>query len=287
MNKKLFKTIAKIGVSCLLLYFVFTKIDFYQILALYKNSDTFYLLLSIVLFVFSQFISSIRLNYIFHQNDFLLNHSSNLKLYFVGMFYNFFIPGGVGGDAYKVFILHKQFGWKAKELTKCVFIDRLIGLLAILFLLILMSSYLFFSNSFILIVGIMASLLSFFLGKIILARIFKKTNDYYTYSFLYSIVIQLFQLGTIISFIHAFKLEVANILGYCFTFLISSVLSVVSFAGFGAREYVFLKASTFLGTDEAIAISIGLSFNIITALISLVGVFFILYKLSLKTISSK
>jgi len=287
VHKKLFKTIAKIGISFLLLYFVFTKIDFNQIVALYKNSDTFYLLLSIVLFVFSQFISSIRLNYIFHQNDFLLKHSSNLKLYFVGMFYNFFIPGGVGGDAYKVFILHKKFGWKAKQLTQCVFIDRLIGLLAILILVLLMSSYLFFSNSLILIIGIIACVLSFFLGKIILARIFKKINDYYSRSFFYSIIIQLFQLGTIISFMLAFKLNVANILGYCFTFLISSVLSVVSFAGFGAREYVFLKASNFLGTDEAIAISIGLSFNIITALLSLVGVFFILYKLDLKTTSIK
>ncbi|WBX74118.1 lysylphosphatidylglycerol synthase transmembrane domain-containing protein [Tenacibaculum pacificus] len=287
MNKKLIKTVAKISISFLLLYFVFKKIDFTQVLDLYKKSNTFYLLVAIILFISSQFISSIRLNYIFHKNDFLLDKFSNLKLYFVGMFYNFFIPGGVGGDAYKVFILNKQFGWKAKQLTKCVFIDRLIGLLAIFSLLITMASYLFFSNPLFLILGIITSVISFFVGKFLLNRIFKKTNNYYTYSFFYSIIIQLLQIGTIICILKAFRLDIVNALSYCFTFLVSSVLSVVSFAGFGAREYVFLKASSFLNTDEAIAISVGLSFNIITAIISLVGVFFILNKLSLKTISIK
>lgn len=285
MNNKIVKTLAKIGVSILLLYLVFTKIDFNQVIKLYETSNPFYLVLAILLFVASQFISSLRLNYIFHQNQFHLSQVSNLKLYFVGMFYNFFIPGGVGGDAYKVYILNKQFGWKPKQLTKCVFVDRLIGLLAIFSLLILMGGYLFFSNSLLFLVSIVIALASFFIAKLIMVRVFKNSNTYYNYSFGYSLVIQLLQVGVIVCIIKAFQLKVVGIISYCFVFLISSVLSVVSFAGFGAREYIFLKASTFLNTQETIATSIGLSFNIITALISLIGLAFIINKVRLTTVS--
>ncbi len=286
MNKKILKTIAKIGVSFLLLYLVFTKIEFDQILDLYQKSNVFYLVLAIVLFILSQLISSVRLNYIFHQNGFLLESYSNLKLYFVGMFYNFFIPGGVGGDAYKVFALNKKFDWSVKQLTKCVFVDRLIGLLAIISLLLLMGGYLLFTNSLFILLGAFLTVVFFFIGKFILTRFIKDSNRIYNYSFGYSILIQLLQIGVIIATIKAFQLEDINMISYCFVFLVSSVLSVVSFAGFGAREYVFLQASTFLSTNEAIATSIGLSFNIITALVALVGVFFILYKLDLKTTST-
>ncbi|MEE4001084.1 lysylphosphatidylglycerol synthase transmembrane domain-containing protein [Tenacibaculum sp. FZY0031] len=285
MNKKLVKTLAKIGVSILLLYLVFTKIDFNQVIKLYETSNPFYLVLAISLFVISQLVSSLRLNYIFHHNQFYLSQGSNLKLYFVGMFYNFFIPGGVGGDAYKIYILNKQFGWKTKQLTKCVFVDRLIGLLAIFSLLILMGGYLFFFNSLLFLVSIIIALASFFIAKLIMVRIFKNSNTYYNYSFGYSLVIQLLQVGVIVCIIKAFQLKITGIISYCFVFLISSVLSVVSFAGFGAREYIFLKASSFLNTQETIATSIGLSFNIITALISLIGLAFIISKVRLTTVS--
>ncbi|TDQ24118.1 lysylphosphatidylglycerol synthase transmembrane domain-containing protein [Tenacibaculum caenipelagi] len=284
MSTKTIKTIAKIGVSLLLLYLVFTKIDINQIIVLYQKSNPFYITLAIVLFVISQFISSLRLNYIFHQNQFYLSQISNLKLYFVGMFYNFFIPGGVGGDAYKVYILNKQFGWKTKQLTICVFVDRLIGLFAIFSLLVLMGGYLFFSNSILFFVGLLIIIISFFFTKLIMVRVFKNSNAYYNYSFGYSVIIQLLQIGVIICIVKAFQLNVAGYISYCFIFLVSSVFSIISFAGFGTREYVFLKTSTFLNTQETIATSIGLSFNIITALISLVGLAFIINKVQLKTV---
>lgn len=281
MNKKQLKTFAKIGISVLLLYLVYTKIDVHQIVDLFKKSNPFIIALAIVFFVVSQLISSVRLNYIFHQNHFYLDHLSNLKLYFVGMFYNFFIPGGIGGDAYKVFILNKQFNWKVKDLTKSVFYDRLSGLLAIFCLLLFIGAYIISPGINMFLVGIVVSIIFFFVTKILLKRYFKSIEAIYTKSFIYSLVIQLLQIATIICIIIAFKLDVVSFLNYCFTFLVSSVSSVVSFAGFGAREYVFLKASAFLSIKQTISASIGLSFNIITAIISLIGLLFLNTKLKL------
>ncbi|TYP97325.1 hypothetical protein C7447_1047 [Tenacibaculum adriaticum] len=281
MNKKQFKTFAKISISLLLLYFVYTKIDLSQIIDLFKKSNPFIIALGILFFVFSQLISSLRLNYIFHQNNFHIDHLSNLKLYFVGMFYNFFIPGGIGGDAYKVFVLNKQFSWNVKDVTKSIFYDRLIGLLAIICLLLFVGVYIFSPRIVMLLVGLTLSIIFFFITKLILNRFFKSIDSIYTKSFIYSLIIQLLQIASIICIIIAFNLDVVNYLNYCFTFLVSSISSVISFAGFGAREYVFLKASTFLSVKQTISASIGLSFNIITAIISLIGLLFLNTKLKL------
>ena len=285
MNKKL-KTLAKILISIALFYLVFTKIDTNQIISIFKKSNPFFIALAFISFIVSQIISSFRLNYIFHKNDFTLTQISNLKLYFVGMFYNFFIPGGVGGDAYKVYILNKEFDWNVKSLTKCVFVDRLIGLFAIVFLMLIFGNAIFLNTnlSWFLILPILA--LFFFCSKFLLQKIIKDTSKIYNSSFVLSIIIQLFQITTVICLILGFGFNTIHIIQFCFVFLLSSILSVVSFAGFGSREYVFLQAASFLNTSDSNATSIALGFNIITAIVALLGILFIILKLNLKTINT-
>jgi len=285
VNKKL-KTLAKILISIALFYLVFTKIDTNQIISIFKKSNPFFIALAFISFIVSQIISSFRLNYIFHKNDFTLTQISNLKLYFVGMFYNFFIPGGVGGDAYKVYILNKEFDWNVKSLTKCVFVDRLIGLFAIVFLMLIFGNAIFLNTnlSWFLILPILA--LFFFCSKFLLQKIIKDTSKIYNSSFVLSIIIQLFQITTVICLILGFGFNTIHIIQFCFVFLLSSILSVVSFAGFGSREYVFLQAASFLNTSDSNATSIALGFNIITAIVALLGILFIILKLNLKTINT-
>jgi len=280
---KQLKTAAKIIISIALLYWVYTKIDFSQIVEIWKKSNPFHIILAIIFFVFSQIISSFRLNGIFHKNNHPLESKSNLKLYFVGMFYNFFIPGGVGGDAYKVFLLNKQFDWNVKSLTKCVIIDRLTGLIAIFLWLLILGCYIFFNSILYYLVCILLVLISFFIGKKIVGLLFKTTDSNYNNSVLISFIIQFLQILTVVALIFGFNFNTEHIINYCFVFLISSVLSVVSFAGFGSREYVFLQAANFLHTDPSLSTSIALAFNIITMLISLFGLIFMVLKLNLKS----
>ena len=108
--KKLLINFAKIFISIALLYFVFQKIPFREVTVLWAKTNVFYLVMAAILFLASQIISTKRLELYFEANDFHLSFRSNLELYFLGMFYNFFIPGGIGGDAYKVYLLNKNFG---------------------------------------------------------------------------------------------------------------------------------------------------------------------------------
>ena len=60
------------------------------------------------------------------------------------MFYNFFIPGGIGGEFYKSYLMKKSFGWNLKSLAKILIQDRAIGLGVLFILLIVLENNIFF-----------------------------------------------------------------------------------------------------------------------------------------------
>lgn len=272
-KKKLLSTFIKISISFFLLYLVFTKISFSEIWNTIKSVKTHFIILSLLFFVLSQWISAKRLLLFFKETGFDLSNKSNNTLYLIGMFYNFFIPGGIGGDAYKVYILNKNFKWSIKTLTSAVFVDRFMGLTAIGILIsilsynLLPSSYIFWiiPIAIIIILGI-----SYFFVK----HFFNVYLNIFNKALLLSLAIQLLQVGSVIFIILSLENSTINFINYIVIFLISSVLSIFSFSGIGIREYVFYEASVLLNIDSSIAVSIGVLFSIITAMVSLFGIMY-------------
>ncbi|MBW8361123.1 MAG: flippase-like domain-containing protein [Kaistella sp.] len=277
--KKILLNAVKIGVSLALLYFVFKKIPFSEVGEILKKVHVFWLILAAVFFLASQVLSAKRLEFFLKTREFHLSFRSNLQLYFLGMFYNFFIPGGIGGDAYKIYLLHKKFGWSAKTLTSALFNDRLSGLLAICVLILLFSATLFeIQWSVLFLVAAFAGiLLTFFITK----RFFSTFQPVFFKGFVISLFIQILQ---ILCFV--FLLKSLGIAGhyiiYSIVFLASSVLSLISFAGIGVREMLFLQASHYFSFEPAVSVSASLLFTLITAVFSLFGWLFQLRKLNLK-----
>ena len=237
---------------------------FAEVWTLTKESNLFYLVIALVAFVGSQWLSSQRLLSFFHKNSFPLHASSNWKLYLVGMFYNFFIPGGIGGDAYKVFLLNKKFGWNVKKLTTSVFCDRLSGLLAIVILIELLS--LVFLPSWWKLLVLPTVLITLIAAKLILNKIFPTFNSIFSKSLLYSFGVQILQLLSIYFILNSFT-EVQDIWIYFMVFLVSAVLSVISFSGIGVREWLFMKAAQFYTFDAGVSVSTAMLFSFITALV--------------------
>ncbi|GAB1857019.1 lysylphosphatidylglycerol synthase transmembrane domain-containing protein [Flavobacteriaceae bacterium MHTCC 0001] len=229
-----------------------------------------------MLLVLSQIVSSVRLNNILHSSGFQLSSKSNLKLYFVGMFYNFFIPGGVGGDAYKVFKLNKTFDWKTSTLTKIILVDRLIGFIAIGTLIVLLfACFNLLSFWFRLLAGLL-TISSYFIGKNIIKSLFKSIDSAFFKSYYLSLIVQFLQLLSVLSLAYGTTSGSLNWIPYGIVFLVSSILSVVSFSGFGAREFTFAYAASFFAINPDQGIAIALAFNLITALVSLIGIIFVL-----------
>ena len=134
--KNQLKTALKILLTGGALVLVFQKIDTAQLLQLSKNLSWPWLLPAIALFVGSKVATAIRLSHYFANIHLLLSAWENWRLYLIGMFYNLFLPGGIGGDGYKVYLLNKEFKTPVKELLKASLLDRLGGLVAIVTLLL-------------------------------------------------------------------------------------------------------------------------------------------------------
>jgi uncharacterized membrane protein YbhN (UPF0104 family) len=282
--KKLTINVAKIPISIALLFLVFRKIPFQKVAGLWKNVNILYLFLAALFFLVSQIISVKRLESYLYSCNFRLSFWSNLELYFLGMFYNFFIPGGIGGDAYKIYLLNKKFGWNAKKLTSAIFNDRLSGLLAICVLALVLSIPLFEVKFSVLIFALIFAgiFLTFFVTK----KLFSDFRAIFFRTFFISLLIQSLQVICFIFLLKSLGLN-SDFLIYGIVFLCSSVLSLISFSGIGVREILFLQASKYFHFMPQISVSASLLFTIITAFFSIFGVIFQLRKLNLKLSESQ
>lgn len=282
--KKIIITLLKIAVSVVLLVLVFQKINFQAIEKVLEKVHLIFLFLAAILFFSSQVLSAKRLGFYLYAQKFPLSFKSNFELYFLGMFYNFFIPGGVGGDAYKIYLLHKKFGWSAKKLTSALFNDRLSGLLAIVILIFGFASYLFDNQYLILffLVVLIVLLTAFLLSK----KIFPSYKTIFFKTFFISILIQILQVSSFLFLLKSLEIN-HNYIIYALVFLASSVLSLVSFAGIGVREMLFFQAAKYFDFSETVSVSASLLFTLITAIFSFLGVYFQIRKLNLKLAENK
>ena len=270
------KTAIKIVLSLAALLFVFTKIDIEEVLAIYRKSNLLYVLIAVLLFTLSKFIAALRLNRFFASIGIKLSESYNLRLYLLGMFYNLFLPGGIGGDGYKIYLLNKKHDVKAGKIFWAVFHDRLSGVLALFCLAVILSLFITINIPFDykkwmwLLVPLAISLLYFLLRKFwdYFSRIYPRTTSY-------SFMVQLIQ--TLCAFFIFRAIGGSNdVAGYLFIFLISSIVAMmpITIGGVGSREITFLYGSMWMGLDENLSIAMSLMFYLITAFVSFFGLFY-------------
>ena len=285
LRKKLI-TIAKIALSALLIYFIFTKVDFKEVLHLLKKTDPLYIFMAVLCFVASKVLAAVRLNLYFHELGIRLTQKSNLKLYLLGMFYNLFLPGGIGGDAYKGYLIKKQFEVETKKVVAVLVLDRLSGLL-LLFIyacilgILLNNPWLNTYNVPIGLLGVLSVVVFWLMNK----RFFNFVLSVFWRSAGLSAFVQLTQLICAFFILQALAIQ-ANEIAYLFIFLISSIVSVLplTLGGIGSREVTFFYGATLLALDANTSISISMVFFLITALVSLFGIVYHFKKVKLETL---
>jgi uncharacterized membrane protein YbhN (UPF0104 family) len=275
--KNQLKTILKLILTGLALYLVFRKIDTAQLFEILKTIQWIWLVPAVILFVLSKVATAVRLNQYFKNISLQLSEWKNWKLYLIGMFYNLFLPGGIGGDGYKVYLLNKHFKLPVKKLLQAALLDRLGGLVAIVFLLfglflIVEVELDFFESGLwngLMVVGLILTVPGFWLVQ---KLFFKDFLPSFWSANAWSFAGQLAQL------ICAWFILVAlgihnNILAYQLVFLLSSIVAVLplTIGGVGARELVFVYAHQYAGIEETAAVAFSLIFFLISAAVSLMG----------------
>ncbi|MHB1178085.1 MAG: lysylphosphatidylglycerol synthase transmembrane domain-containing protein [Daejeonella sp.] len=269
------KLLLKISVTGLSLYLVSRKVELQDLKDAFSDSNPLYLLFALITFVGSQIISASRLNTFFRGIGLKISELFNFKIYLLGMFYNLFLPGGIGGDGYKIFLLRKKFQIKGRKLFQAIFFDRLSGLWAlglIISMLVVFIPYLGIPNWVPALVVLVGSTVYYF----VMRRYFKDYSSNFILTHGKALTVQSMQVITVIILLYALNYE-GKFSPYLLMFLLSSLVAIFPFTvgGLGARELVFVYGAQYFNMDQHLAVIISLLFYCISAILSFSGIYFV------------
>jgi len=273
---KVLKLLLKIAVTVLCFWYISRKIDFGKAKDAAMQADWWWLFLSVVAFAFSKFLASFRLNIYFKNIGIYLSQKTNLKLYWLGMFYNLFLPGAISGDAYKVVLLTRKYNVSYKKITAAVLLDRFSGLLA-LGLILSVYGVIVLDKQLYDIILISGSVLSVAALYAVARYLFKDFLPGFWPTFFWGIAVQVFQVVCVYCILIALHLPLHQS-EWIFIFLVAAVISVIPISlggGLGVREIVFQNGATYFGIDPHVAVVISVLFYFSNLLSSVWGVYFI------------
>ena len=272
--KSLLKLLLKLGLTAGGLYLVFRRIDAPAVGQAVRTAQPAWLLAALLAFVASKWLAAKRLNQFFHRIGVPLSEADNLRLYWLGMFYNLFLPGGIGGDGYKVYLLHRRYQAPTRPLLGAVLLDRVSGVAALLVL----ADVFFVLTPYPLpykpaLLGLIPVLIVVYFG--VVRRFFKDFAPILVRTSWQALLVQVAQVGCAACLLLALHAPGAY-LPYLLIFLVSSVVAVLplTIGGVGARELTFLLGAQLLHISLPVAVALSLVFYLLSALTALPGAFF-------------
>ncbi len=275
--KKTLKLLLKLLLTFAALWFVLHKIDIDRLKASLQAADPLWLFWAFVLFNLSKIASALRLNIYFRAIGLRLEEGYNLILYYVGMFYNLFLPGGIGGDGYKIYLLNRHFKHGVKPLFQAVLLDRLSGLAALAFyaaLLFAISDYARLLGGWTLWTSPLLASLVFPVAYYATKYLFAPFLQVFKTTMIWGLFVQMLQLLSAWAILGSLSIDHA-LFEYLTLFLVSSVVAVLplTIGGVGVRELTFLYGLQIIGEEPSLGVTFSFLFFMITALSSLFGLF--------------
>lgn len=274
---KIAKFLAKLAITFVALYLVSRQIELDALKELILTSKLSYLLLALLLFSVAKIIEALRANMFFKVLGIQMSEVANAKLYMLGMFYNLFLPGGIGGDSYRAYWLKKKFETGLKDLITVFLLNRIAGLVALVSLLLIAGKYVTDVHH---LMGYAFVLVPLLIGAyfIIIKRFLSSYNRTSVSAILLSLLIQLLQVVSAHFVLYAFGIN-QDFGSYWFLFLLSGIAFIVpiTVGGVGSRELVFLYGAAVLPIDLNSCIALSLVIYCMRALVSLGGVYFLMY----------
>lgn len=275
--KKILSFAVKLVVSggILLYLFYFSDINIQKVIATLKQTRLPVFFLAFFVYLCTIFISSKRWSLFLPEP---MKYSRIVSLYFIGSFFNTFLPGLVGGDAVKAFYLYKDTGKGGASLVS-VFMDRYMGLTAMigLGLIAFIGGYSYIKGTDIVwmvpvLFGgfLLASLILWKLnwGKIKILNMFyeplmgfKSEAKIITKALLLAFIIQIFGITSAYILSLSIGINIPIIYFFMFVPIISVVAAIpANLAGLGFREagfvFLFTTAAGLIIKEEAMSLSL-------------------------------
>lgn len=260
---------------------VLTQSDVHKIISYLERVPVWVLVISFLLVMAAQVISALRSQLYFASIHLPLNTPFVIGLYFTGCLYNSFLPGGISGDGYKIYLLGKLSTVRRLAIFRVLVSERASGLL---FLLLFFYLFLFLSKTYLLfpygLLLLSAAIPVTLVSYMLLTRwLLSEQPSTSLKASPYSFIIQSIAVGIallILANFHDLSTSFHIVSGFLTLFLLSNVLTVlpISIGGIGIRELAFLYGAPLLSLDPEPGIALGIIYFVLYTLMALNGLFF-------------
>lgn len=256
------------------LWYVFSRLDIREVLDAMARANPLLLVAALFVLALSKVVSAIRLNRYLGIIGIMISELDHMKLYLLCMYYNLFLPGGIGGDGYKIYLLNKRYQIKLKRIFWAVMVDRVSGVVALFCIAVILFCFIPEMSSYaawtwiLLPLAIVASFLA-------IRHFFRYLLPVFWNTYFLSLLVQMLQVLGALLILLALKGS-GNTVAYLFVFLISSMVAVlpITIGGIGSREFTFMLGAQWLGLDPALSIALSLLFYLLNAFMSLWGIIY-------------
>lgn len=301
--KKIISLLLKILVSISILVFLFRKTDMVQVFAIIRSMDILMFITVVFLYAVTQIVSTYRWSLFLPKAGIDMPFLKLISLYYIGMFFNIFLPTAIGGDVVKSYYLYKSSGKGGNSLAS-VFLDRFTGFFAMVIIasVSLILGYKYVKDTYVP-VFVIALASMFFLSSLILwnkglhnwalaiisrIKLFginEKIESLYQSVMLYkgepmvflkafgvSFVVQI--ASVVIFYLLSKGIGMTVPIGYFFLFVpiaVSISMIPISLSGLGLREGAFVYLFAKAGATDAQAISVSLAGFAAMVLLGLAG----------------
>jgi len=283
--KKYRNLIIKVLVSSILLALIYIKVDKQSLINNLSLVDLRYVPFIVLFLALNYFFSSVRWKKLL-----IFENTSHVSvwyltgLYFIGSFFNNFMPTSIGGDVYKVYRLGKKIKNTPQALS-ATFMERFTGVV-VLALISIVGLYKYIGaytlGLFVLFV------VGFFIGMKLLyvfGKRYKKLQEIYDSLMMYkgktSVLIFAFVTSLIVQLMTIFTqyftfLAIGVHLPFFYSLLVFPVIIIASFFvpsinGIGVQDFMYIKFFSLAGVTTEVALSASVLFHLFRLGVSLFG----------------
>lgn len=298
--KNIKSTTLKFFISGFLLFLLYITIDKKALITNLQLFDFKYAPIILILLVLNYVISSVRWKNLLS----IYSHAEKvstkylISLYFIGSFFNNFMPTSIGGDVYKILKLGKKIDSKANAFS-ATFMERFTGMIALVFI-ALFGFLITFSKGisgfeaeigtigFTTFLCVVVLIVGWFVGVKILAPLSTKIPKLES---LYKSISQYKNNYKVllVAFISSFLVQICSIFSQYFIFMaigvqidlfrtlfifpiiILATFFIPSLNGIGVQDFLYKFSNNFLLISEPSAIAASVLFHLFKLVVSLFG----------------
>ena len=134
--KKILSIVLRVGISLLILWYLFRQVDRKSLLETIRHSDKVLLFIAFIIYQLSNLFCILRWAMLLKASEVRLPLRRVILSFSGGMFFNLFLPSSIGGDLMRSIDLARHTK-KSKEVVATVLLDRLSGYIGLVIITLL------------------------------------------------------------------------------------------------------------------------------------------------------